>query len=131
MTPKVWLEDKTLNSRTSLIHQIICLFSYLRTVEVDGKLRRIDISTRWLWWIKSEKTIPFDRIDTIDTKYDESTLKDSRYETYQIVLSLKNPREKYRLISFTGSVSRYSGGNAKSINDFHSYIDELRRLVGS
>lgn len=131
MAPVIWTEDNSLYSRTPLFKRIVTLFSFNHAVEADGKNRVIHLSTRWFWFFNSELTIPFDRIDTIETKYSDSELKNSRLETYYVVLSLKNPRERRRLISFSGSAPRNSGAPSESIKDFHLFLDELRRIVKS
>lgn len=105
--PKVWLQNEVLYAETAILVQILSLFSYCRHVKVYRQGRFIKIETRWLWFLTTQKYIPFSRISRIETEfYTAPVMKDiswtDRYEEFSIFLRLQNPYEYYWLISFGG-----------------------------
>ncbi len=118
INPHIWIKKDVLYARTAFLKQLFSLFFFCREVEVDRRQREIRVTTRWLWFLTTKKTIPFSRFTArspIETTFtaDLALFADRRrleyeyrrreYEPggkYSIILHLEDPYEKYGLITF-------------------------------
>ena len=111
--PKVSVQGDIIHARTSLILQIVLLFSHSKHVRVDPATRTIQITRRWLWIISSLTIIPFDRvcyilydIRSFGTSWsfftNEGLGRTDEIERYKVGLALKNPPKNLWLFGFTG-----------------------------
>ncbi len=117
LNPDIRIKKDVLYARTAFLSQLFSLFFFCREVEVDRRQREIRVTSRWLWLLTTEKTIPFARLTTynpIETKFtpdlalyaDRHRLqyeyRRREYEPggkYSIILHLEDPYEKYALIT--------------------------------
>lgn len=149
ISPKFWVDGKVLHARTSLLVQVLWLFSYCRRVEVNKRRQRITVTTRWLWFIKTAKEISFARIDYIETKFSSMATSWSmfagatdQFEKFSIILHLQRPRGRYTLIDFRGEGSVSTGWKGVLIGgdslidvrgdqeeSFQSYYELLREFT--
>ena len=117
--PKVWVEQGALHARTSLMVQLLTLFSCCRRVTIDRNRRVIEIATRWLWAISARRAIPLERAHFLE--YDFRSVGTSwggmmtgfertdQVERYRVILVLKDPSERVRLFSFYGEGAVQTG----------------------
>lgn len=108
--PQIWIDGDVLYVKTAQFERIMTLGSYCRQVEVDRRAREIRESTRWLWGLRRSRQIPFDRINSIETKYHSHHTRGRYGRThesnirYTIVLFLDQPAEWFTFFHFTCSV---------------------------
>jgi hypothetical protein len=65
IAPKFEIEENQIHGCTAWTPRLLGLFSYCRWVSIDRVRRQVKVTTRWLWLWKSQRVIPFDRIDRI------------------------------------------------------------------
>ena len=137
-------------ARSSFKSQLLTLFSYCRKVCVDRAEETITIRTRYLWFLCSVRTVPFDRIWRINYSYSSFPTSWSLWvgttdevEKYIVSLELTSPRETVKLFSFVGEGAVETGWagvifGRDRIIDFagdqddasRSYIDLLKEFTG-
>ena len=66
VSPKIWMEGDELCGRSSVISQILGLFSCYRAVRVSPIQKMVEIRSRKFWLVFDTKTINFDEINHID-----------------------------------------------------------------
>jgi hypothetical protein len=150
LKPKVRMEGEALTARSSLLVQLLLLFSYCKRVRVDARRQTVTIEWRFLWLFRRRKEVPFARIERI--LYEASDMGTSwslfhgrtdSIERFSVGLSLTDPWEKVHLFSFTGEGSVETGWSGviwgdDSMVDFRgdqaeasgSFVDLLQKLTG-
>jgi hypothetical protein len=118
-SPKVWVEDNRLFARTSLMYQILNIFSYSRKVVVDKKRKVIDIIIKTFWICKSYERIPFNDLMYIDISRREVGTEfgitpdgyDARdiIETFYVQVKTQSNPIPINLFRFTGDGGKYTG----------------------
>jgi hypothetical protein len=65
LVPVVTAEDSHLRGQTGWLVRLLCLFSYVRSVDIDRNRRRITVRTIWLWIFRREQVIDFEQVRRI------------------------------------------------------------------
>jgi hypothetical protein len=63
--PELVLTDYRWHGCTPLFVRILWLFSYRRCVTVDRNRALVEIETRWLWFLRSSRSVAFARIERL------------------------------------------------------------------
>ena len=63
--PELALTDYRWHGCTPLFVRILSLFSYRRCVTVDRNRQQLQIDTRWLWFLRSSRSVAFARIERL------------------------------------------------------------------
>jgi hypothetical protein len=152
ISPQLWWEHETLWIRTSRLLQVLGLGSYARTVAVCPKMKRIEITTRRLWFWTSARIIAFEDIayllyefGSVGTDWVASRTTFSRadqLESFRIGLGLRSKEELW-LTAFRGEGSVPTGALGVVFGDSlidlqgdqedqsRSLIDWLEKLTGA
>ncbi len=150
LKPKVWLEESRLMARSSLLVQLLSIFSYCKVVCVDRLYRTVTIHTRFFWLVSRTRVIPFNRIKRIDYSFSSIPTSWSIWvgteddiEWFSVSLELAETLETVRLFSFLGEGAVETGWTGvllsdDSIIDFmgdqevtsRNYIDLLKVFTG-
>ena len=107
VTPVVRSLPGMLYVRTSFLDQMFRLFAFAREAEFSPLSRSVRIAERHFWFVRRERTIPLDRIDYVDTRYEgiQSSFRDREVhaplrDAVTVSLVLKDPRERVDLAEF-------------------------------
>jgi hypothetical protein len=65
VTPRIEVDGDRVFGNTAWMAQLLVLFVYCRSVLIDRRRQQIRVTTRWLWLWKSERVIPFARVNRI------------------------------------------------------------------
>jgi hypothetical protein len=65
VAPNIEVESDSVHGCTPWAAQLLVLFSYSRCVTVNRRHQQVAVTTRWFWFWRSERTIPFDRVSRI------------------------------------------------------------------
>ena len=65
VAPKIDVDSHRVHGRTPWQARLLVLFLYCRTVTVDRQRRQVLVTTQWLWFWRSDRIIPFDRVARI------------------------------------------------------------------
>ncbi|MDB6092280.1 MAG: hypothetical protein JWN85_5064 [Gammaproteobacteria bacterium] len=65
VAPTIEVESDRIHGCTPWLAQLLVLFSYSRCVTIDRRQQRVWVTTRWLWFWQSKRTIAFDRVSRI------------------------------------------------------------------
>lgn len=91
--------------RSSLLRELLSLFSFLVLLRVDSARRTIELRTR-RWWRSTRRSIPFDAVGYVDRDAvqvrvsDEDSLRSRERTRVTIALRLMPSGEKVELASF-------------------------------
>ena len=102
-------------ARTAMVPQLLSLFSYRKLMCADRADRTLTIWTRFLWFIRRKKIIPFDLIKRIDYAYTSLPTKWSLFfgttdemDWFKVSLELHGDKQ-VSLFSFFGEGSVETG----------------------
>jgi hypothetical protein len=105
--PKIRDEGEELIACTSLAGWLLSLTLIYRQVTVDARRKMVVLSRRLFWFFKSEKTVPFEHIQSIDYEYEDwnpftslGLVGDSK-DCYSVKLRLVDD-SKVHLFNFLG-----------------------------
>ncbi len=65
IAPKIDVRPDQILGCTALAAQLLVLFAYARYVTIDRRRHRVVVTIRLLWFWRTERIIPFDRVDRI------------------------------------------------------------------
>jgi hypothetical protein len=65
VTPKIEVTSDQVQGNTPWLAQLVVLFAYRRSVLIDRRRQLVLVTTRWLWFWKVTRTIPFERVSRI------------------------------------------------------------------
>jgi len=119
LVPCVQIDKDRLQSRTSLLVQLLTLFSYCHRVSIDRREHLVDISTRYLWVLRRRQIIHFKQISHLRYQYSaqgtswgmtgEGYGQHDKWETFTISLVLARPPGEQILFRFSGAGSVETG----------------------
>lgn len=146
--PKVWIEDGALIARTSLLWQVLSLFSWCKTVVVDPRDETVVVTWRFLWGLTKSRTVRFRDISHIEYRYGSlATAWDlfgntqDRVERYTVDLALTD-NDELHLFSFAGEGSATTGAVGVLLGDSLvdvegdqgkqslGYVDAIQEMTG-
>lgn len=117
--PKIWIQGEQLRARSSLLAQLLTLFSYEKLLIVDRDKEKIGIRTRRLWCFTSRRTISFARVHYVESEFgglgtswgltSEGFEATDQLECFTVWLVLKEPDERVKLFTFMGEGARETG----------------------
>lgn len=62
VAPTIEVESDRVRGCTPWAAQLLVLFAYCRSVTIDRRSRQVRVITRWFWFWKSGRYIPFERV---------------------------------------------------------------------
>jgi len=116
--PAVSVEGDLLRARTALVAQFLTLFSYCRRVFVDRAREKVGVETKYLWFFRSRRMIPFAEVAYIDMSFSSMGTSwgwssdghgaTDQVEKFTVSLFLDS-NEEVRLFSFVGEGACQTG----------------------
>ncbi len=148
--PKISISDGRLRARSCVLVQLLWLFSYCKRVIVNPHARKVSIETRYLFFLKKNLEISFDRIRAVGYGYRQTATSwmwtgetTDSFDTFKVMLVLVNPFERVHLFNFTGEGANFTGWrgvllHGDSMVDYSgdqedasaSYVDMLKEIIG-
>lgn len=148
VNPRVWHDGEVLCARTALLLQILSLFFWCKSVQVNPRSRTVSIQWRYLWFLRHHKAIHFNQISHLDYRYSSlatgiNWMGDTTdaLESYTVALVLED-RSEVTLMKFRGEGARTTGLGGVLLGDSLidvqgdqgdkslSYIDALQEATG-
>jgi hypothetical protein len=65
VAPKIEVKGDHIHGCTAWAGQLLVLFTYCRWVTIDRLRQQVSVTTRWFWFWKVDRIIPFDRVSRI------------------------------------------------------------------
>ncbi len=67
--PSVKIKGDVVYARTGFLSQLFSLFSYCKTVKIDKRIQKIEITKRIFWIFTTPKELHFDDVSYLDVEY--------------------------------------------------------------